>query len=94
MLFFNMWFCLFIKNLPHMYSLRNLPYLGLMSDRICTVDSRNWEGLKSPVKGGVIFPSTAKDRATFKNGKSERKDLNLSKAQFSGRGNIFVCTKK
>lgn len=42
--------------------IRNLPYLGFKSDRICMVDSSNWESLKSPVKGGVIFPSTAKDR--------------------------------
>lgn len=63
-----------------------------MSDRIRMVDSSNWEGLKSPVKGGVIFPSTANDKTTFKHGKSERKDLNLSKTQFSGRCNIFVNT--
>lgn len=55
------------------------------------VDSSNWEGLKSPVKGGVIFPSTANDR-TFKNSKSERNDFNSSKTQFSRRDNIFVNT--
>lgn len=70
-----------LKNLLHMESLRNLPYLGFMSERICKVDSSNSEGLKSPLKGGVIFPSTANARTIFKHYKNERKELSISSFQ-------------